>query len=157
MNTYYPDAWVVATSQRIEAVVASHAVAPQPLILFIAGLNITDAGYATGRAFVQSGLFRLTAVPSWVYLFGSDPTPTQATPKRNLVEQIIAFEGGDMEEDEVIEFFQELIDTGMVWVFHGFYGRAACDLIAAGLCVASTDEARFYSAQRARWAQGTYA
>lgn len=51
-----------------------------------------------------------------------------------LLDQIIAFEQGEMDEQELVEFFQELINTGMAWELQGFYGRTARDLIGAGLC-----------------------
>ena len=51
-----------------------------------------------------------------------------------IVEKIMSYEGGDMDEDEMIEFFQELIDSGMAWTLQGSYGRTAKDLLNAGLC-----------------------
>jgi hypothetical protein len=52
------------------------------------------------------------------------------------VAKIMAFEEGEMEFDEVVEFFQEMIDTGVVWQLQGFYGRTAMQLIEEGHCVA---------------------
>lgn len=37
-------------------------------------------------------------------------------------------------EEEVIEAWQFLINTGMVWTLQGWFGRQARDLIAAGIC-----------------------
>ena len=52
-----------------------------------------------------------------------------------LVDKIIAWECGEMEtEEEVIKFFQDLIDTGMAWTLQGSYGRTAKALIEAGHC-----------------------
>ncbi len=51
----------------------------------------------------------------------------------SLASDIIRFEGGGMEEDEVIVLFQGLVDTGLAWQLQGFYGRTARDLINAGL------------------------
>jgi hypothetical protein len=50
------------------------------------------------------------------------------------VDKIMRFENGDMGEDEVIEMFQGLIDSGLAWSLQGFYGRLARDLIQAGYC-----------------------
>ena len=50
------------------------------------------------------------------------------------VENIIKYENGEMKEEEVIEFFQDLINTGMAWQFQGHYGRTAAYLIEAGHC-----------------------
>jgi len=53
----------------------------------------------------------------------------------NIVDKIIDFETGMMQtEEEVIEFFQELIDTGMAWSLQGSYGRMASALIEEGYC-----------------------
>lgn len=52
---------------------------------------------------------------------------------KNLTDKIIRFEEGDMQEDEVISFFQELVNTGLVWNLQGFYGRTAVNLIESGL------------------------
>jgi hypothetical protein len=50
----------------------------------------------------------------------------------DLVGRIIAFEQGDLDHDEVVELFQELVDTGMAWSLQGCYGRFAANLIEAG-------------------------
>lgn len=48
--------------------------------------------------------------------------------------KIIRFENGDMDQDELVSFFQGLIDSGDAWTLQGFYGRTAVSLIEAGLC-----------------------
>ena len=53
----------------------------------------------------------------------------------NLVDKIMDFESGEMNDQEVIEFFQELIDTGQAWSLQGRYGRAAQALIEEGYCI----------------------
>lgn len=52
----------------------------------------------------------------------------------DLVGKIISFENGEMTDDQVIEFFQELIDSGIAWKLQGTYGRVATSLIEQGLC-----------------------
>ena len=49
------------------------------------------------------------------------------------VDRIIAFEQGELDDDEVVDLFQDLIDSGIVWQLQGSYGRIARDLIAAGV------------------------
>ena len=49
--------------------------------------------------------------------------------------KIIAFEQGELDQEEVVELFQDLIDTGMAWQLQGFYGRTADNLIENGLCM----------------------
>ena len=53
----------------------------------------------------------------------------------DLTGDIIRWECGDMEtEEEVITFFQQLIDTGLAWTLQGSYGRMAQSLIENGHC-----------------------
>lgn len=39
-------------------------------------------------------------------------------------------------EEEQLEAWQWLIDTGIVWTLQGTYGRFAADLIEEGVCTA---------------------
>lgn len=43
-------------------------------------------------------------------------------------------EGEDATEQERIEAWQYLIDTGKCWTLQGWYGRTAKQLIDAGVC-----------------------
>lgn len=52
----------------------------------------------------------------------------------STVDKIMAYENGDMGEEEVAAFFQEMIDSGLVWQLQGSYGRTANALIDAGEC-----------------------
>ena len=52
----------------------------------------------------------------------------------DLVDSIIAYESGELDEEEVVELFQSLIDNGRAWTLQGSYGRTAQDLIEHGLC-----------------------
>jgi hypothetical protein len=52
----------------------------------------------------------------------------------DLVGKIMDFEMGQMNDEQVIDFFQHLIDTGMAWQLQGSYGRTAEALIKAGHC-----------------------
>ena len=54
--------------------------------------------------------------------------------RAKVVDNIIRYESGLMEEEDVILFFQELINTGMAWKLQGHYGRTAMHLIETGLC-----------------------
>jgi hypothetical protein len=51
-----------------------------------------------------------------------------------LVDWIIAYESGQLEDDRIVEGFQHMIDDGTVWQFQGSYGRMATALIEAGYC-----------------------
>lgn len=49
------------------------------------------------------------------------------------IDTLIAYETGELTEEETVTFFQGLVDTGLVWRLQGAYGRAAYALIEAGL------------------------
>lgn len=52
----------------------------------------------------------------------------------NLLDSMIAWEQGELSEEETTELFQKLIDNGMAWTLQGCYGRQAAALIDAGYC-----------------------
>jgi hypothetical protein len=54
----------------------------------------------------------------------------------NITNSIIAFEQGELDEEETISLFQQLVDTKLAWQLQGAYGRTARDLIDAGLITA---------------------
>jgi hypothetical protein len=56
------------------------------------------------------------------------------------VEKIVRFEEGEMDEEETIAFFQELIDGGLCWQLQGHYGRMASAMIDAGYCTPAKED-----------------
>ena len=50
----------------------------------------------------------------------------------DIVNKIIDYESGTLNEEETIELFQELLNTGIVWQLQGHYGRTARVLFKAG-------------------------
>jgi hypothetical protein len=54
----------------------------------------------------------------------------------DITSNIIAFESGELDQDGVIELFQNLVDSGLAWSLQGSYGRTAQALIQAGLVTA---------------------
>jgi hypothetical protein len=50
----------------------------------------------------------------------------------DVTSNIIAFEDGELDEEQVVELFQHLVDSGLAWQLQGFYGRTAADLIKRG-------------------------
>lgn len=51
----------------------------------------------------------------------------------STIDRLMAFEQGELSDTEIIELFQQLVNTGMAWKLQGFYGRTAAALIEAGL------------------------
>lgn len=62
--------------------------------------------------------------------------PENMKPVRQLdeVDFMMAYEGGELSDAEIIAGFQSLIDSGLVWNLQGSYGRTAQALIREGLC-----------------------
>ena len=60
--------------------------------------------------------------------------------KNDLVDKIMRYEQAEMDEDEEISFFQELIDDGMAWKLQGHYGRTAAFHIEQGNCLLAKRE-----------------
>jgi len=50
----------------------------------------------------------------------------------DLVEKIQKYEEGNMPGDEMVIFFQELVNSGLAWNLQGHYGRMAELLIEHG-------------------------
>ena len=49
------------------------------------------------------------------------------------IDKIIAYESGDLDDADTIRLFADLVRTGVAWTLQGTYGRAASDLIGAGV------------------------
>jgi hypothetical protein len=50
------------------------------------------------------------------------------------VTDIVRYENGEMTFEELVPFFQKLIDTRLAWQLQGTYGRTAKSLIESGHC-----------------------
>lgn len=62
-----------------------------------------------------------------------DEIMAKRKPKMGTMDKIFAFENGELDEDEVVELFQELVDSKMAWSLQGHYGRLATAMIDRGL------------------------
>jgi hypothetical protein len=51
----------------------------------------------------------------------------------NMTNDIIAYESGELDEEEIISLFQKLVDSGLAWRLQGSYGRMTQHLIEEGL------------------------
>ena len=63
--------------------------------------------------------------------FGGNPTSEVDLVR--LVDQLIAYEEGQIPEDQEVAFFEHLVETGTCWQLPGHYQRVAANLIEAGL------------------------
>ncbi len=52
----------------------------------------------------------------------------------DVVDLIMAMEGGGLSDEDTIKLFQKLINDGSVWSLQGSYGRMAKRLIKQGYC-----------------------
>ena len=51
----------------------------------------------------------------------------------NVTDKIIAYESGELDQDETIDLFQHLLDTGIIHHLQGSYQRATASLLNQGL------------------------
>ena len=50
-----------------------------------------------------------------------------------MLDKIMAYEQGELDDEGTLELFQVLVDNGMAWKLQGSYGRTAMSLLEAGL------------------------
>ena len=54
--------------------------------------------------------------------------------KQPLFKILMEWENGELCEEDEVDLFQDLINSGMVWSLQGLYGRHAQYLIEIGKC-----------------------
>jgi len=54
--------------------------------------------------------------------------------KKVSITKIVQYENDELSDEETVELFQELINTGLAWRLQGHYGRTAVQFLEAGFC-----------------------
>lgn len=55
-------------------------------------------------------------------------------PNNLQIDMIIRYEQGELSDPEIVDLFQDLIDTGIVWELQGHYVHTAIVLLGLGEC-----------------------
>jgi hypothetical protein len=63
----------------------------------------------------------------------------EANKMDNMIDAMMAWESGTLDNWSEIKLFQHLIDTGEAWQLQGFYGRHATELLQEGICHAAAE------------------
>ena len=50
----------------------------------------------------------------------------------DVIDQIIAYENGELDDEGALTMFSDMVRTGQVWTLQGAYGRTANELIKQG-------------------------
>lgn len=58
------------------------------------------------------------------------------TAPMDLSGRLIDYENGELDDDDTVALFADLIRTGLAWRLQGHYGRQAAGLIKAGAVTA---------------------
>lgn len=61
----------------------------------------------------------------------------------NVIDEIIAYECGELDEAQILQLFARLIKSRMAWSLQGHYGRVATALIEQGY-ISDDGEQIFY-------------
>ena len=61
----------------------------------------------------------------------------------NMTGQLLKWTTEGLDEEDTIELFQQLIDSGLAWQLEGHIGRCAMDLINSGDCHHCEPQQRF--------------
>lgn len=65
-------------------------------------------------------------------MYDDDGTPREIE-NFNELAFVVAYEAGELDEDETIAGFQEMVNNGHAWQLQGHYGRQAAAMIEAGM------------------------
>ena len=52
----------------------------------------------------------------------------------DITAMLNAYEAGDLDDEQTVDMFQDMINSGMAWTLQSSYGRVAAVLIESGEC-----------------------
>jgi len=84
-----------------------------------------------GRPTIACGVTRREQFPSMQGL-ANRLGPSDAQRRVSRVDDIIAFEQGELDDDDALQLIADMVKDGTVWHLQGSYGRLAAQLILAG-------------------------
>lgn len=58
---------------------------------------------------------------------------TKTAETKHIAWRVVEYERGELDAEQTLDLFADLIRTGLAWQLQGAYGRTANNLIAAGL------------------------
>jgi hypothetical protein len=58
----------------------------------------------------------------------------------NITEQLMKYEYNQLTDEETIQLFQHLVNTGLAWQLQGSYGRTARAMIDNGIVSPASEE-----------------
>jgi len=64
---------------------------------------------------------------------GKLPDPKKSNPNYVGFEELMAYESGEMDTEQVADMFSRLIKSGLIHQLQGSYGRTASQLLDAGI------------------------
>lgn len=92
-----------------------------------------------GKLELPTQTLRYEAMRDLLFAFPFFTMSIDSNTKRDMVTQMMDFENCDLDEQQTIELFQQLIDSRTVWHLQGFYGQMASELIRNGCCQLSEE------------------
>jgi len=109
----------------------------------------SDPGDLVADPFAGSGTTGVAAVrlgrcfigwPNWPGAESAAPSPrnkqregTGAMLRLDCAQDLMRYEAGELTQEEVVDLFQKLVDSGLINHLQGSYQRTAAQLMAAGM------------------------
>jgi len=97
------------------------------------GMSIHDLPDVPFRDWFKDGVTPTRAAARAVRSATRGESIVRKSLREDQVDDIMAYEQGDLSDENTIKLFQDLVDSGLAWNLQGHYGRTAKALIDQGL------------------------